>query len=64
VTWTNEDGTQHTVTAGDGSFDSGALAQGAAFSQAFDTAGTYEYACAFHPAMRATITVGSWEVQS
>ena len=42
VTWTNEDGTQHTVTAGDGSFDSGALGQGDTFSQTFDTAGTFE----------------------
>ena len=57
VTWTNEDGTQHTVTADDGSFDSGALSQGATFSQTFGTAGTFTYACAFHPSMMATITV-------
>jgi plastocyanin len=50
--------TQHTVTVGDGSFDSGALGEGEAFSQTFDTAGTFTYACSFHPAMTATITVG------
>jgi plastocyanin len=58
VTWTNVDGTQHTVTAGDGSFDSGALGEGETFSQTFDTTGTFTYACSFHPTMTATITVG------
>jgi plastocyanin len=57
VTWTNTDGTQHTVTANDGAFDSGALSQGSTFSQTFDTAGTFQYACRFHPSMQATITV-------
>jgi plastocyanin len=58
VTWTNGDGTQHTVTAADGSFDSGALPQGGTSSHTFETAGTFEYACSFHPNMKATITVG------
>ena len=57
VTWTNEDGTPHTATAGDGSFDSGALAQGDTFSHTFGTAGTFDYLCSFHPRMRATVTV-------
>ncbi len=57
VTWTNEDGTQHTVTAGDGAFDSGSLAQGKSFSHTFDTAGTFDYLCSFHPRMTATVTV-------
>jgi plastocyanin len=65
VTWTNEDGTQHTVTADDGSFDSRALSQGETFSQAFNqtfgetfgTAGTIPYHCQFHPSMTGTITV-------
>jgi plastocyanin len=58
VTWTNQDGTAHTVTADDGSFDSGSLAQGATFSQTFDTPGTYPYHCAIHSSMTGTITVG------
>jgi plastocyanin len=58
VTWTNEDGTPHTATAGDGSFDSGVLAQGDTFSHTFDTAGTFDYLCTFHRNMTATITVG------
>ena len=58
VTWTNDDPTPHTVTAVDGSFDSGAIASGATFSQTFDTAGTFAYACAIHPTMTGTIIVG------
>jgi plastocyanin len=58
VTWTNEDGTQHTATAADGSFDSGAIAEGDTFSHTFDTAGTFDYVCTFHRNMSATITVG------
>jgi plastocyanin len=58
VTWTNQDGTAHTVTADDGSFDSGNLAPGATFSQTFDTPGTYTYHCAIHSSMTGTITVG------
>jgi plastocyanin len=58
VTWTNQDGTAHTVTADDGSFDSGSLAPGATFSQTFDTPGTYTYHCAIHSSMTGTVTVG------
>ena len=58
VTWTNNDTTGHTVTADDGSFDSGTVAPGATFSHTFDTAGTFTYHCNIHPSMTATITVG------
>jgi plastocyanin len=57
VTWTNDDPAPHTVTAADGSFDSGTLASGATFSQVFDAAGTFAYACAIHPTMTGTIIV-------
>jgi plastocyanin len=57
VTWTNQDSANHTVTADDGSFDSGQLAQGATFSQTFAKAGTYTYHCSNHPNMKATIVV-------
>ncbi len=57
VTWTNADSTQHTVTADDGSFDSGPLDSGATFSQTFATAGTFTYHCNIHPNMTATVTV-------
>ena len=49
VTWTNDDDTEHTVTASDGLFDSGELAEGATFSFTFETAGEFSYFCAFHP---------------
>ncbi len=58
VTWRFEDGsTPHTVTAGDGSFDSGTKTSGQ-FSHRFDKAGTYDYTCTVHPQqMRATVVV-------
>jgi plastocyanin len=57
VTWTNEDPAPHTVTATDGSFDSGTLASGASFSQVFDAEGTFAYACAIHPTMTGSVIV-------
>ena len=58
VTWRFDDGsTPHTVTAGDGSFDSGTKTSGQ-FSHRFDKAGTYDYMCTVHPQqMRATVVV-------
>jgi plastocyanin len=58
VTWTNLDGADHTVTQNGGQvFKSPDLATGATFEVTFDEAGTYQYICKFHPAMRGTITV-------
>ena len=57
VGWTNGSGTPHTVTADDGSFDSGTLAGGAGFQQTFSAAGTFSYHCSIHSSMKATITV-------
>lgn len=62
VTWTNNNGVSHTVTADDGTFDSGTLAESAQFSFTFDTPGTYPYYCEFHggaggTGMSAVITV-------
>ena len=55
VEWTNADAVAHAVS-GDG-WDSGLLSQGQTFSRVFDTAGTYEYTCSVHPAMKGTVTV-------
>jgi plastocyanin len=57
VTWTNNDGANHTVTADDGSFDSDSISTGGTFSFTFDTPGTYTYHCDFHGSMTATIVV-------
>lgn len=57
VTWTNTGSAAHTVTADDGSFDSGTVSGGATFTQAFATAGTFTYHCKIHSSMKATITV-------
>jgi tyrosinase len=57
VTWTNNGVLPHTVTADDGSFDSGQLDSGATFSQTFSTAGTFAYHCEFHDEMVATVMV-------
>ncbi|MGI8406848.1 MAG: ScyD/ScyE family protein [Thermomicrobiales bacterium] len=57
VTWTNNDTTAHTVTAKDGSFDSGNLNPGESFSFTFTQAGTFDYICNYHPNMTATIVV-------
>lgn len=57
VSWKNDDGTTHTVTADDGSFDSGNLASDKSFSQTFDKAGTFKYHCALHASMTGTVVV-------
>jgi plastocyanin len=57
VTWTNAGSRPHTVTADDGSFDSGRLDPGEQFSQTFDQPGTFAYHCGFHPEMQGSIIV-------
>ncbi len=58
VTWTNDDpGMVHTVTAVDGSFDSGFLQAGQTYSYTFQTPGEFEYTCTPHPWMRAKVIV-------
>lgn len=57
VTWTNNDGMPHTVTANDGSFGSEQFSAGGSFTHTFDKPGTYSYYCALHPTMRGTVVV-------
>ncbi|MGI5375928.1 cupredoxin domain-containing protein [Streptomyces sp. CA-251387] len=59
VRWTNHDSVPHTVTTTKGpkKFDSGTLEQGDSWSYTFTTAGTYEYYCAVHPDMVASVKV-------
>ena len=58
VTWTNLDSGPHSVTATDGSFDSGILDRGEEWVHAFDTAGTFPYSSSTNPAMQGTVVVG------
>jgi len=57
ITWTNNDSTTHTVTADDGSFDSGTLSPGQSYSHTFTSTGSTSYHCNIHPMMKATIAV-------
>jgi plastocyanin len=57
VTWTNQDGAQHSVTRQGGGFDSGLFQQGGTFSHTFDQPGTYDYFCARHPSMQGSVKV-------
>jgi plastocyanin len=59
ITWTNNGDEPHTVTADDGSFDSGVLNPGDSYTVAFDGQGTVTYFCAIHPQMRGSVTVGA-----
>lgn len=59
VTWTNEDSAPHTATAQDDAFDTGRLDKGESGEITFETPGTYEYICTFHPYMEGRIVVSS-----
>lgn len=48
VTWVYSGSLPHTVTADDGSFNSGTLGSGDAFSFTFEEPGSYPYYCRFH----------------
>lgn len=62
VVWTNNDSFNHTVTADDGTFDSGTVPPGETYSRTFDNPGEYPYYCKLHGApggigMSGTVTV-------
>jgi plastocyanin len=48
IEWPNEGRNPHTVTADDGSFDSGNLAPGKEYELSFPKAGVYRYYCRYH----------------
>ncbi len=60
VTFVNQDSAVHTVTALDGSFDSGNIPAGGSWTHTF-APGTYSFHCIYHPWMQGTITVVSPE---
>jgi plastocyanin len=57
IIWTNAGAQAHSVTAADGSFDSGLVAPGDSASIEFDTAGVYLYHCTPHPWMTGYVMV-------
>ncbi len=58
VVWFNQGQEPHTVTADDGSFDSGVLNPGDSFMVTFLGSGTLTYHCEIHPSMVGSVTVG------
>ena len=59
VVWTNKDTAPHTVTISSGpvKFSSPDLQTGDSYTYTFTTPGTYDYYCAVHPNMTASVTV-------
>ena len=58
ITWTNDDTTDHNVTADSGAdFKSKDFGKDGTFSFTPETAGTIKYECTIHPGMTGTITV-------
>jgi plastocyanin len=55
VTWMNDDNVVHTVTASDGSFNSGDIAVGSSYSRTFTTAGTFNYYDAHNNSMTGVV---------
>jgi plastocyanin len=58
VTWTNEDGVDHNVTADSGAkFKSKAFSPGGRYSYTPTKPGTIAYECTLHPGMEGTLVV-------
>lgn len=57
VRWVNGDQVQHSVTADDGSFDSGLIDPNQAFERVFDKPGDYPFHCTPHPFMQSHVIV-------
>ncbi len=57
VVWVNGDDRDHTVTAVDGSFNSGNIGPGGSFTVRFAKPGNISYSCTLHPRMRGTVSV-------
>jgi YVTN family beta-propeller protein len=57
VSWSNDDGSPHAVAFKDGSAGAKSLLPHDGFSRSFETAGTFDYFCSFHPYMTAKVVV-------
>ena len=57
IIWKNKESITHTVTANDGSFNSGNIGNGGIYSHQFTMAGTYPYHCTLHSGMTGQVVV-------
>src|SRR6266480_2692639 len=57
VKWTNRDTKDHQVVANNGAFASAIIHPGKTYSHTFNTAGTFRYHDALHPALTGKIVV-------
>lgn len=57
VEWINEDAAPHTATEQSGDWDTGGLEKSQSTSLTFEEAGHYEYYCAYHAHMKASLRV-------
>ncbi len=57
VVWTNLGAQAHTVSAADGSFETGLVSPGSTAPLQFDVPGVYAYMCTPHPWMKGTVAV-------
>lgn len=57
IKWTNTDTKNHQVIANNGSFASGTIAPSKTYTHTFNTAGTFRYHDALHPALTGKIVV-------
>jgi len=59
VTWENNDPISHTVASSTGLWSSPPIGQYQQYSYMFNTPGTYDYTCGYHPSMKGTVIVTS-----
>jgi plastocyanin len=57
VKFVEDDAVPHTVTATDGSFDSGNLNQKQTWTHTFTKVGTYNYLCTYHTYMKGKVVI-------
>lgn len=57
IIWRNDDLLEHTVTADDGTFQSGMIPIGRSWSHTFNSPGTFSYHCTPHPFMKGRVVV-------
>lgn len=55
ILWVNNDGVVHTVTADNGSFDSGDIQPGSSYGKTFTTIGPHPYHCKYHLEMTGLV---------